>query len=252
MNQRQKDILKYVNDNMKVTLQELMTRYSMSEQTIRNDIRTLHEQGNVRRVHGGVESLQQTHENPYSNRIRKNYELKNIVGAQAAKLLQPNDTIFLDAGTSILAMIEYIPHDFSMTVVTNALHIAQRLASFPNIQIHLVGGILNKQLFEACGPKTINELSKMRFHKSFISVSEYSASYGISEDHPMSAEIKKLIIGQSNETIVLADSTKQNEFTLSSFMSWENIDIFILDDGITQETKDRLVHSQVKIITAKS
>lgn len=250
MNSRQKEILKIVNTNGNVNLHDLITTFEMSEQTIRNDLRFLDKNGYVKRTHGGAESIEIVEVNPYSKRIQKNFNLKDKVGKLASTLIDSNDTIFLDAGTSILALIEHLPEEISITVVTNALHTAQRLASFPNIQIHLVGGLLNKNLFEAGGPKTLSELSKIKFQKSFISISEFSSEIGISEDHPISSDTKSLIIKNSKETIVLADSTKQNEFTLTNFAPWDQIDVFVIDNAISDNLVKSLLKHNVKVMTA--
>lgn len=87
----------------------------------------------------------------------------------ATKYIQENDTIFLDAGTSISAMIQYLPINFHYNLVTCALHTAIEASQLNNAHVHIVGGTIRSALQEVVGPKAVSEI-KTTTSKLHISV----------------------------------------------------------------------------------
>lgn len=248
--ERQKEIVDYVNETNKVFIQELIQKFDKSEQTIRNDLRFLEEQNLLQRIHGGAIKKDQLGENPYRNRISKNKNTKELIGKVASNLIEENDVIFLDSGTSILALVDNFPRDKRFKIITSALHIADRASSFENVEVHIIGGILNSNLKEIYGPKTISEISNFNANKAFLSISGFDIKKGLTENHILSAEVKKAMLKTAKEIIVLADSSKEGKVNFETVATFEDVDIFITDNGISQIFRKGLSSLDTKLIIA--
>ena len=251
MNKRQQEMLTFIDLHVDVSIHELIEEFQMSEPTIRNDLRTLQKENLITRTHGGALSINKNYEKSYDTRETINNSLKTLVGKSAVQFISENDVIYLDAGSSVFSMIEFLLRDFHLTVITSALHIANALTNFDNIEVHITGGLLNKRLNELYGPKTIDEINKIKVHKAFISISSFDPQIGIFENHILSSETKKAILDRSFENYVLADSTKEDGFGLTKISNWDKIHTFIVDSGITKRSIDLIKNHSVKFVLAE-
>ena len=141
--ERFREILKIVNEKKTVTVQELTALLETSESTIRRDLTTLHQRGALIKVHGGAaaaESETMTRDADLSLRSTLNKEEKTVIGKYAAGLIREEDFVYLDAGSSVDAMIDYITETGAL-YVTNAVSHAQKLLK-KGMRVFLIGGEL--------------------------------------------------------------------------------------------------------------
>ncbi|WP_416350094.1 DeoR/GlpR family DNA-binding transcription regulator [Mammaliicoccus lentus] len=245
---RRNKIIEFVNEQGRITVEELVKKFDVSGPTIRNDLRALEEENKIQRVHGGaIQKNRNQYEYPYVDRKKVNRKEKNQIGELATKYIQENDTIFLDAGTSISAMIQYLPINFHYNLVTCALHTAIEASQLNNAHVHIVGGTIRSALQEVVGPKAVSEIKNYHFQTAYISISGIDKSY-ISENHVFSADIKKEVIANSEKVIVLADSSKEGKIHLEKVSDWKDIDILITDRGITDEFVNDVEKYGTKVI----
>lgn len=247
MNIRQEKILEYIDNKDKVSIHELIELFEMSEQTIRNDLRYLEENGCITRIHGGAVKKHKLDETPVLRRISENSKIKYDVGAVAINLIEEDDVIFFDAGTSILAIIEQIPSNRHFIAFTQALHIAHALTQFPNVEIHMIGGMLNSKLQELVGPKAIKDARELKLNKFFLSMSSFDND-GIYENHELSAQLKTTLIQQSRTVIAIADSSKEDAFGLIKIAELNDIDTFIVDRINSENMNQKLRENNVAVI----
>ena len=126
--ERFREILKIVNEKKTVTVQELTALLETSESTIRRDLTTLHQRGALIKVHGGAttaESETTTRDADLSLRSTLNKEAKAVIGKYAASLIREDDFVYLDAGSSVDVMIDYITESGAL-YVTNSVSHAQK------------------------------------------------------------------------------------------------------------------------------
>lgn len=141
--ERFREILKIVNDKKTVTVQELTALLQTSESTIRRDLTTLHQRGALIKVHGGAttaESETMTRDADLSLRSTLNKEAKAVIGKYAASLIREDDFVYLDAGSSVDVMIDYITESGAL-YVTNSVSHAQKLLK-KGMRVFLIGGEL--------------------------------------------------------------------------------------------------------------
>ena len=205
--ERQQHILQMLKENNIVKLQEIREQTNCSESSARRDLQLLEEKGLLVRVHGGAKikhSLQR--ELDMSGKASKNTTQKETIAKAAAKLVEAEDVIYLDAGTTTLAMIPYLNKP-ELTVVTNGVMHASLLAD-QNVRTILVGGELKNTTKAIIGVKAVSSLTQFRFNKAFLGINGIHPRYGFTTPDPDEAAVKTAALEQSEECFVLADPSK--------------------------------------------
>ncbi|AUJ31143.1 MAG: DeoR/GlpR family DNA-binding transcription regulator [Liquorilactobacillus nagelii] len=206
--ERQQMILTALKDKNILKLQEICELTNCSESSARRDLQLLEQRGALLRVHGGAKvkhSLQQ--EPDMTGKSLENIQQKKLIAKQAAELIKREDVIYLDAGTSTLAMIQYLNADNHLTVVTNGVVHASVLAD-RNIRTILIGGELKNTTKAIVGVQTVRELLKYRFDKVFLGMNGIHVKYGFTTPDPDEAAVKTTASQQGNQTFILADDSK--------------------------------------------
>jgi len=146
--------------------------------TIRRDLDRLETEGLIRRTHGGAvtESLGEV-ELDFTARRNQNARAKRQIGQAAAALVREGDVIFLDAGSTLIAMAEFLVGK-RLTVVTHSLPIADRLAGRDGIEVFLLGGQVRRDLMSVVGYRAEESLASFRLDKAFLgtAASTFSAA----------------------------------------------------------------------------
>lgn len=151
--ERQKIILQIIAEQGAVTVAELCRRFGVSDMTIRRDFTTLEQASLLRRIHGGAVSARgRSYEPPVLARVHEMPEAKRAIGRLAASLVHEGDSIALDIGTTTLELARHLIGLHDITVLTNALPIANLLTDQPNIRLMLCGGVVRPGERSLIGP----------------------------------------------------------------------------------------------------
>lgn len=238
--ERHQFILAELKQHQIVKSQDLIQQTQASESTIRRDLQILEQGGYLVRVHGGAKQVTtlQT-ELAVNEKSSQSVQEKNAIAKTAVKLLAPRDVIFLDAGTTTLAMIPYLEPDLKLTVVTNGVSHASLLAD-RNIHCYLLGGFLKNSTKAVIGPESIALLNQYRFNKAFMGTNGVHLKYGFTTPDPEEAAVKRAALQQADQVIFMADHTK---FEQVSFAKIADLSAgMILTDRLAQA--DRLNYQQ--------
>ncbi len=240
---RQAKILQLVEERGFVENEALATLLDVTPTTIRRDLRDLSEQKLVRLEHGGAFStslLGSPVEPLYETKAYLNLEPKRLIGAAAAGLVCEGDSIFLDSGTTSAQIAHHLKHRpwKSLTVITCDLMVARELCTAPQITVIMLGGVLRKSYYSAFGPYTEYFLKNLKADKFFLGVDAADKDNGIFNFVMEEVPIKQLMIQDSDEVIMVCDSTKFGKKALYKVCAWDDIDRIITDDGADQEYLD--------------
>ena len=137
--QRRQAILAELRDTAAVSAEALARQYGVSVETIRRDLRTLRDRGLLERVYGGATPIRST-EGSFTARSSHHVEAKRAIGALAASLAEPDDTIIIDIGTTALEVARALPGSFRGRVLTNSVPVAMELSARDGIDLLLAGG----------------------------------------------------------------------------------------------------------------
>ena len=225
LSELEKHEIAYVND-----LSEIL---EISASTIRRDLNTLSEDGQIVLLRGGAVKLKTgSFDLPIQAKQLLNIEKKERIAKYAASLVKDGDVIYIDSGTTPLMMMKYLK-DKKITVVTSNTQVLEMLVE-TDITCIILGGEITKNLGSIVGPITEKLLSTMFFDKSFLGASGFSLNGGINTPDVREATKKDIVRNNSKVTYVLVDSSKMNK---TSFCKAFNIDQAII---ITDEKNERL------------
>lgn len=217
---RHQYIIDQLQINTMVTVQALVNHLDVSESTIRRDLSLLEDEGQLIRVHGGAKRHYVLDKEPsFQEKATIHQDEKLAIARYGASLVNKGETIFIDAGTTTLAMIEFIQAEPAL-VVTNGIEQAALLID-KGFETLILGGKLKAGTKAIVGTTAFQQLKQYRFQKAFIGMNGIDVEYGLTTPDPEESAIKALMIQQANLAFVLADESK---FGKVSFSKVANID----------------------------
>lgn len=246
--ERHQIILNKIKQEGQVKVVNLCQELKVSSVTIRKDLKFLEDKGLLFRTHGGA-----TLNNPYTtdlpvNEKEKIYLAEKMrIGAAAAKLITPNDSILIASGTTVHAFAKNIQARDNLTVITSALNVALELIHHPGIEIIQLGGLLRKSSSSVTGPYAKNILSDFSCSKLFLGADGIDLEFGVTTANVMEAHLNREMIRVSQKTIVLTDSTKFGRRGFGKICDFEDIDEIITDKGISDFTTRTLEEMGIKV-----
>lgn len=216
-------ILKLLEERKSITVPELKEVLKISESTIRRDLTALDHASRLVKVFGGAvaaESAITSAELSVAQKEDVNKEEKVRIARYATALIEPEDFVYLDAGTTTGYMIDYITQK-KATFVTNAVSHAKRLAA-AGFRVLLVGGELKGKTEAVVGNQAILSIQNFHFTKGFFGTNGISKKAGYSTPDYNEALVKKTALGQTHKSYVLADTTKFGNVSSVTFAPLES------------------------------
>lgn len=215
---RQEEIMRMLKEKGSVTVQELKERFGASESTIRRDLNALHRAGKLVKVFGGAvqsEEKMNVKEEQVSLREELNRDEKIRIAKMAVKLIEPDDFVYLDAGTTTGYMIPFLSVQ-SAEFVTNAVSHALKLAE-KGFRVTLIGGELKAATEAIVGNEAYVNLQKYNFTKGFWGTNGVSLHSGFTTPDINEAMIKKCAMTHTQTRYILCDSSKFHKVSPVSF-----------------------------------
>ncbi len=223
--ERYQHILTKVEENDIVTINELLQPLKASESTIRRDLQNLENQGLLTRIHGGAKKRQRLNFEATMDEKQQRFHAEKIAIARAAaQLITKEDVIYLDAGTTTVEMIPFIPTNLSVKVVTNSVKHASLLVD-QAIDTIILGGTIKLATNATLGQETIQQLKQFRFSKAFMGMNGAHLEAGFTTPDPEEAVVKKLAMSQSQTAFVLLDHSKFQQTTFTQVAPLEAAEI---------------------------
>ncbi|MGC8837174.1 MAG: DeoR/GlpR family DNA-binding transcription regulator [Anaerolineae bacterium] len=207
--ERRQQIAQFIRQRKRATVAELSEHFGVSEATIRRDLEHLDSAGVIRRTHGGAIAVERAApEPPVVLRIAESREEKARIGRAAADLIRDGETVFLGSGTTTLEVARNLGHKKGLTVITNALNIAQQLAGQEQITVIVAGGLLRHSELSMIGHLTEQMLRELRADKVIMGMRAISIEDGLTNDYLPETMTDRAIIQFAPEVILVADHTK--------------------------------------------
>lgn len=244
--ERYQMILALLKQKQVVKMQELVDATGTSESTIRRDLIQLEKEGCLRRIHGGASLLEGKRREPsIFEKAERNISEKRRIAKAAAALVEDGDSIYLDAGTTTLQMIEYLVQT-DITVVTNGLHLIDTLLE-RGIDTYLLGGKIKNKTRAFIGRGALESLQTYRFDKCFLGVNGIHTEYGYTTPDPEEALIKMTAISLSHQVFVVADQTKFGNISFSKIADVEQASI-ITNGPETEHMREIATQTLIKVV----
>ena len=232
------------------TISELAATLQVSEATVRRDLRTLEQRGALQRVHGGAVRVDdgEKREPLFHEKTTLRADEKERIAEAALGLIEDGDSIYLDGGSTVLALARKLSSCHELTVVTNSLMAAAELMESGH-KLILLGGEFRPLSRTLVGPLTSPIGEALHIGKAFFGTIGLTAS-GVSTTDPGEAFTKKLILGRAERAILLADSGKIGRTSLADAGKLDDFSCLVTDSGASPDFLKILKKHRVEFIIA--
>lgn len=247
--ERQEKIAEALKAKSSIKVNELSNIFNVSESTIRRDLQDMEEQGLLTRTHGGAVSIKKTNFEPtFKEKEDEKQDEKVLIGTIAASMVEDEDTIILDSGTTTLEIARHLKAK-NITVITNSIDIASELSSRNDIELIVTGGTLRVTTRAMVGNITESILKNFRVDKAFIGSNGISVEEGITTPNFPEAQTKKAMMNVANKVMIVADSSKFNQVSFSVICPIRAVTAIITSSDLETDIIKDFEEAGVKIIT---
>lgn len=205
--ERQRFILERLSNEGRVLSSDLARALGASEDTIRRDLREMAQRGILKRVYGGALPLSSASAS-FEQRQHENVDGKQALAQLAVTLVAPGQLLFLDAGSTNLAIAAALPEDRDLTIATNAPAIATALIGRSGISVVMIGGEINAHIGGAVGARAIRDVELLRVDLCFLGTCALDDVNGASVFSFEDAEFKRALVRVSRSVAVVATTEK--------------------------------------------
>ncbi|MHA4811216.1 DeoR/GlpR family DNA-binding transcription regulator [Flavitalea flava] len=226
--ERLKNIMREINLHNKVLSADLSAQLSVSEDTIRRDLKELAEEGVILKVHGGAMSKSFHYPFEGQNQV---YALaaKQTIAEKANGLFKKNMSILIEGGTTIMEIAKKIPENLQATFFTLSPKVAIALSEHEQLEVMSIGGKLGKNSNLHTGASVINELSGIKVDLCMIGANALSVQEGLTDSDWEVVQVIKAMIRSAKKVAVVSIAEK-----LKSVQRLKICDLNAIDYLITE------------------
>jgi Transcriptional regulators of sugar metabolism len=202
---RQQEILSILNSGGQAVVSELAKRFSVSDMTIRRDLKSLEEKGLAVRVHGGAIAAASSR---FNYRLSANSRAKAKAIGKLVSSIPDNGYVYLDGSTTMLGLVKHFKGRTNVQVATNNVETFNRLARLHGPIPLLIGGRLDSRTDNLIGPIAVRSVTALAFDAAFFSAWGIEAQTGLNEITPEDADVKEHVAARARLVYVSVDSSK--------------------------------------------
>jgi DeoR/GlpR family transcriptional regulator of sugar metabolism len=207
---RHQRILLLLRDCGAVSAAGLRRDLGVTAMTVWRDLKMLEELGLLRRTHGGARSLERAPGEPdFEAKNAAAHAAKQAIAALAARLfVREGDTIALEGGTTVAALIDHLPEK-RVSILTNSLPVALRVREArPQLPVEVAGGAMSRISGNTTGPEALRAMERWKASLCFLSATGFDAESGPGDPNPFEIETKRILASRARRTVMLLDSSK--------------------------------------------
>ncbi|MEM9221706.1 MAG: DeoR/GlpR family DNA-binding transcription regulator [Pseudomonadota bacterium] len=228
--ERQSIILEQIRRENRVDVEDLAETFTVSAETIRRDLDALASTGAIHRVRGGAKRLKLATENSLTERMGEHADAKGAIARKLAGVLDEGDTLFMDTGSTTLACATALADLPGMTVITNALGIAEQLgAQGRRHRVFLLGGRYGCANHQTAGPMVIEQIARFQADHAVLTVAAVDTAGGAMDADEAEAEVARAMRAAAKNTIVLANGAKMGRRAAFRVCRLGEIDVLVSD-----------------------
>lgn len=247
---RHAQIIEIMEQKNTISIHELAERLGCTEMTVRRNLDQMQEQNLVKREHGYAYLLKDARQTDYFEEIHENEDDKKKIASLALTYIRPNMSICLDSGTTVQQLVNLIPENMPLSVITPSLAAAMRLSSREMVQVMMPGGFLhhsNRSLL-IDDPAA---LGKYRADLAFISCRSFQLPGGTFEHTQALTNTKRALASIAQKKILLMDHSKWNVSSIFNCIPLEQLDVIITDSKTPAEYIQRVKDLGKEILVAE-
>lgn len=244
---RQADIMRYLEKNHYVSIDEITALFSVTTQTARRDIMALEQEGKVRRLHGGATISTPVDPATYRQRRIDNAAEKERIGRLTAELVPDGAAVFIDTGTTCEAVARALVSHHGLRVVTYSLRVATTLSDSTNFAVAVPGGFVRQVDGGVFREETADYIKGFKFDVAIISVSGVDQEGDVGDDDHAEVSAVSAAMGQAERTVLAVDSSKFGRRALVRLCSLADVDVLVTDASPNGDMMRRLHDGGVEV-----
>lgn len=228
---RRTHILDLLHQRGSVSVTEMAAAHGVSEETIRRDLQRLEEEAGISRTYGGAYVPRAvTADIPVRIRQGIQAEMKETIARLCERIIERGDTLMLDSSTTALQLAEHLRAGRAeVTVLTNSLRILDALVDCERIKVISSGGVLRRSQASFVGPAAVSALQSFHADKAFVSCVALDLDAGLTDADELEAEVRRTMLAQAREKLVMADSTKLGKTAFARIAPLAGVDVLVTE-----------------------
>ena len=243
----------------RVSVEDAAAQLDVSHATIRRDFDQLAQQQMITRTRGGAVASGVSYDLPLRYKTARHSAEKQRIGAAAAALVEPGQVVGLNGGTTLteVARALAVRADLNgtgdgsqLTVVTNALNIANELLVRPRMKIVVAGGVVRPQSYELVGPLGGALLREVSLDLVLLGVDAIDVELGAAAHHEGEAAMNSLMVARAKRVAIIADSSKLGRHAFARVCPIERVDMLVTDSGADPQLVEKFRAVGVEVVCA--
>lgn len=250
-------LLELLTDSGRVSVEDAAERLDVSQATIRRDFDQLAQQQMITRTRGGAVANGVSYDLPLRYKTAKHSAEKQRIGAAAAALVSPGMVVGLNGGTTTTEVARALAvrpelagtaDDTHLTVVTNALNIANELLVRSRMKIVVTGGVVRPQSFELVGPLGGGILRDITLDVALLGADALDVDLGAAAHNEGEAAMNQQMVSRARRVVIIVDASKLGQHAFARICPVDRIDTLVTDAGATPEQLAEFEAAGIQVI----
>jgi DeoR family transcriptional regulator, fructose operon transcriptional repressor len=249
--ERQHRIGEYLQKVEFASLEEIAKQVDASVSTVRRDLTLLEAGGNLQRTHGGARVVvPRSDEFTFQARDTRQLSEKEAIGRACAELIQPGQSVILDAGTTVYHVARYLESK-APEIITNSLPVANLFASANRVEVFVSGGVIYPRVGVLVGPLAVEAFSKMHADVAIMSAGGITLE-GITNSHGLLIDIQRAMIEAAQKVIFCFDHSKFGRQSVMPLCELDCVDTIVTDSAAPAPLVHALRAKALEVVVAPS
>lgn len=245
---RKAAIIEFIERCGQASVEDLAKKFAASQETVRRDLKMLADAGRVRKIHGGVRRIVHKKEGPFEERLATNNLAKQLIAEKLTKVVLPNQSLFIDTGSTTLICAEALSRVHNLTVITNSTRIAAIFTGGSGgADVFLLGGSYRNDNAQTVGPTTVSEAGRFRADHAILTVGTLDAK-GAADFSEEEAQVARAMIASATQISIVADGSKLNRRSTFHVCDLDQIDRLIVDKAPKGALMEALISAKVDVL----
>jgi DeoR family fructose operon transcriptional repressor len=249
--ERQQRIMTEARRAGRVEVSHLADSLGVAAETVRRDLTALEQRGSLRRVHGGAIPVERLELEPtLATRSTRHAEVKRRIAARVLDELPTGGTVILDSGSTTQAVVQLLPPDLDLTVLTNSVSSAAALSTHLGVTLYVLGGRVRGVTGAAVGEWATKALEDVVVDLAVLGTNGFSAARGLTTPDQAESLVKAAMVRSARRVLVATDSTKAGDDHLHRFAALADVDVLVTDTDLADDVAAELRAAGPQVVTA--